>query len=295
MYVCPQPVPPRVGQTYVTYQPFMPHEYMYKHDRSYYTYNQGAGWTRTNVRYGTCGNCLRRNLRRLALPDDEQHHGAPHQLLLPRRAVLSSSSAETSRVECQPISLVACDLRSAHDEFGENEHEPTNCHPRADLPRLTIAAPAPAASAAPNHWPVRRAWYYDWNKNYANTTYGQPVSLVVPPTATMQTNWGWGVGSSRLERSITSSCATTQATASSGGRVPHDAAFGRATRRNSASTTSAGRGNQRVTATSATSSCRRSRIARPCCFASSTRKLSPTSARAARRIGSCRSPRWNAG
>jgi hypothetical protein len=31
---------------------------MYKHDRSYYTYNQGAGWTRTNVRYGTCGNYL---------------------------------------------------------------------------------------------------------------------------------------------------------------------------------------------------------------------------------------------
>jgi hypothetical protein len=58
MYVCPQPVPPRTGWTYVTYQPFMPHEYMYKHDRSYYTYNQGAGWTRTNVRYGTCGNYL---------------------------------------------------------------------------------------------------------------------------------------------------------------------------------------------------------------------------------------------
>ena len=65
---------------------------------------------------------------------------------------------------------------------------------------VTMAAPAPQASAAPNHWPVRRAWYYDWNKNYANTTYGQPVSLVVPPTATMQTNYGWGVSSSRLER-----------------------------------------------------------------------------------------------
>jgi hypothetical protein len=65
---------------------------------------------------------------------------------------------------------------------------------------VTIAAPAPQASAAPNHWPVRRGWYYDWNKNYANTTYGQPVSLVVPPTANLQTNYGWGVSSSRLER-----------------------------------------------------------------------------------------------
>ena len=27
----------------------------YKHQRSYYTYNRGAGWRRTNVRYGTFG------------------------------------------------------------------------------------------------------------------------------------------------------------------------------------------------------------------------------------------------
>jgi len=55
LYVAPQPVPPNVGHTYVTYQPLMPHEFMYRHQRSYYTYNQGAGWTRTNVRYGTFG------------------------------------------------------------------------------------------------------------------------------------------------------------------------------------------------------------------------------------------------
>jgi hypothetical protein len=58
LYVSPQPVPPFVGQTYVTYQPFMPHEYLYRHERSYYTYNYGAGWTRTNVRYGTFGGRL---------------------------------------------------------------------------------------------------------------------------------------------------------------------------------------------------------------------------------------------
>ena len=56
MYVSPLPVPPNVGHTYVSYQPFMPHEYTYGHRRSYYTYNRGSGWTRTNVRYGTCGN-----------------------------------------------------------------------------------------------------------------------------------------------------------------------------------------------------------------------------------------------
>jgi hypothetical protein len=55
MYVSPLPVPANVGHTYTTYQPYMPHEYLYRHKRAYYTYNPGAGWTRTNVRYGTCG------------------------------------------------------------------------------------------------------------------------------------------------------------------------------------------------------------------------------------------------
>jgi hypothetical protein len=47
---------------------------------------------------------------------------------------------------------------------------------------------------------VERAQWTNWNRNYANTDYGQPVALVVPPTATMQTNWGWGVASSRVTR-----------------------------------------------------------------------------------------------
>ena len=69
------------------------------------------------------------------------------------------------------------------------------------LAAAVIAASAVETfAAAPVVWPVRRSRFYDWNKPYANTTYGAPVSLVVPPTATMQTNWGWGVGSSRLER-----------------------------------------------------------------------------------------------
>lgn len=48
--------------------------------------------------------------------------------------------------------------------------------------------------------PIRRAQYYNWNRNYANTEYGQPVALVVPPTAQLQTNYGWGVASSRISR-----------------------------------------------------------------------------------------------
>ncbi len=55
MYVSPLPTPPQVGHTYTTYQPLMPHEYMYKHTRSHYAYQQGSGWTRSKVRYRTRG------------------------------------------------------------------------------------------------------------------------------------------------------------------------------------------------------------------------------------------------
>jgi hypothetical protein len=65
---------------------------------------------------------------------------------------------------------------------------------------VMTAGVAGSASALPYNWPIRRSWYYDWNKPYRHTAYGQPVALIVPPTATMQTNWGWGVGSSRLQR-----------------------------------------------------------------------------------------------
>lgn len=35
LYVSPQPVPARVGHTWVTYPPFMPHEFLYQHRRRY--------------------------------------------------------------------------------------------------------------------------------------------------------------------------------------------------------------------------------------------------------------------
>lgn len=52
MYIAPHPVPANVGHTYYTYQPFMPHELLYKHKRVYHRYyNQGRGFTRTSVRW----------------------------------------------------------------------------------------------------------------------------------------------------------------------------------------------------------------------------------------------------
>src|SRR5215212_2259327 len=73
-----------------------------------------------------------------------------------------------------------------------------------------LSAMAPIASAV-DCWtptiidcgymkPVYRSQYYNWNRNYAYTDFGAPTALLVPPTAQLQTNYGWGVASSRISR-----------------------------------------------------------------------------------------------
>jgi hypothetical protein len=50
MYISPYPTPARVGHTYTTYQPLMPHEFLYRHHRTYHTYHgEHGGYTRTSV------------------------------------------------------------------------------------------------------------------------------------------------------------------------------------------------------------------------------------------------------
>ena len=56
MYVSPLPVPPNVGHTYVTYQPFMPHEYTVRARAVVLHLQRRRRLDATNVRYGTCGN-----------------------------------------------------------------------------------------------------------------------------------------------------------------------------------------------------------------------------------------------
>jgi hypothetical protein len=51
-YPAPFPTPSLVGHTYYTYQPLMPHEWLYKHHRSYHQYyNNGMGLNRTIVKW----------------------------------------------------------------------------------------------------------------------------------------------------------------------------------------------------------------------------------------------------
>jgi hypothetical protein len=55
----------------------------------------------------------------------------------------------------------------------------------------------PEASLADLHalWNARRM---AWHAPYAYTPYGWPTALVVPPTAHMQTSYGWGVTNSQM-------------------------------------------------------------------------------------------------
>ncbi|QDV71032.1 hypothetical protein Poly24_47650 [Rosistilla carotiformis] len=52
MYIAPGPVPAFVGHTWVPYQPFMPHNYLYQHkDRYHNHYDYGRGTNRTKATY----------------------------------------------------------------------------------------------------------------------------------------------------------------------------------------------------------------------------------------------------
>ena len=51
-YPAPYPTPNIVGHTYYTYQPLMPHEFLYHHHRTYHQYyNGGMGLNRTSVHW----------------------------------------------------------------------------------------------------------------------------------------------------------------------------------------------------------------------------------------------------
>jgi hypothetical protein len=47
------------------------------------------------------------------------------------------------------------------------------------------------------YWTAQRL---PWHNGYYDIQYGQPIALVVPPTAEYQSNYGWGVGGTRASR-----------------------------------------------------------------------------------------------
>lgn len=71
----------------------------------------------------------------------------------------------------------------------------------AALVLATLAVAAPADAHEPHCWgPYRMAQNYTWHGGYFHSEYGAPVALVVPPTAQLRTDYGWGVGNTRIRR-----------------------------------------------------------------------------------------------
>ncbi|RMF43925.1 MAG: hypothetical protein D6753_03870 [Planctomycetota bacterium] len=71
LYVSPLPVPQWVGHTYITYQPFYPHEFTHRHGHRYHNYyDNGRGLNRTAVRYsvGPFGAIGRGIVKKLSRP-----------------------------------------------------------------------------------------------------------------------------------------------------------------------------------------------------------------------------------
>lgn len=76
LYVSPRPTPPLVQHTYITYQPLMPHEFLYQHHRVYHRCNPDGSVTRTVVgwRQGLFPGC--------PFIDKSAFHGVPRLPLL---------------------------------------------------------------------------------------------------------------------------------------------------------------------------------------------------------------------
>lgn len=63
---------------------------------------------------------------------------------------------------------------------------------------LVLAALAGAAAAFEHQCRCRSCG--SWQAGYYDPAWGMPVALVAPPNARTQTNWGWGVGNTRVTR-----------------------------------------------------------------------------------------------
>ncbi len=66
---------------------------------------------------------------------------------------------------------------------------------QARHPRTLVKYPGQTRHDKNAAWNARRM---SWHGAYANQQYGQPLALVVPPTAHTQTRLGWGVGSTQM-------------------------------------------------------------------------------------------------
>jgi hypothetical protein len=65
---------------------------------------------------------------------------------------------------------------------------------------LAISALTATVSRAelPQVYAWRQAQTIPWHNGFYDPYWGEPIALVVPPTAEFQANYGWGVGGTRV-------------------------------------------------------------------------------------------------
>ena len=63
---------------------------------------------------------------------------------------------------------------------------------------ILIAAASAARAELPQTYAYRQARVLPWHNGFYDPAWGEPVALVVPPTAEYQSNYGWGVGGTRV-------------------------------------------------------------------------------------------------
>jgi hypothetical protein len=55
-----------------------------------------------------------------------------------------------------------------------------------------------ASAELPQTYAYRQAQVLPWHNGYYDPAWGEPYALVVPPNAEFQSNYGWGVGGTRV-------------------------------------------------------------------------------------------------
>ena len=58
--------------------------------------------------------------------------------------------------------------------------------------------PTSASAENPQAYAYRQARVLPWHNGFYDVAWGEPIALVVPPTAEYQSNYGWGVGGTRV-------------------------------------------------------------------------------------------------
>ena len=218
LYVSPRPTPPFVGHTYITYQPLMPHEFLYKHCRCYLPLQRYRLWRdqdqgllvvtyaasrrrlpdrphgrrsgkdspRPMTRYLTLivAGCGR---RRDACPRRSPSRGPPYTL--PERAMLRRSQVAARRLQRLLFARRACalaDPAAARQDYGCRRLR--SCLSAAasllsscaanDAYRQSLDA---TGTAITTMWPGVRLWHWS-----------------APPNAGRQTKWAWGVTNTQV-------------------------------------------------------------------------------------------------